>query len=332
MARNGSGTYNLPIGNPVVTGTTISSATQNTTLTDIATALTQSVAANGETPITANIPMSGFKMTGMGAASSRTDSATLSNVQDGSVNWIAAGGTADAITATYSPAITTLVDGQSCKFRASAANATTTPTFSPNGLIARTITRQGGGTLVAGNIYGANTEVELRYNLANTRWEIVNPNLIGTAPAFIGTNITNLTAGNVVNASKFSVRRSSTQSLTSGMFNTIQFNSKDFDTGNYYDAVTNFRFQPTLAGYYLINVSITILGATLTSCICQIFKNGSYASNLSIGPITSNSTTMNGSVLVSLNGSSDYIDVQALPNGTTLVAATTCVISGALLV
>jgi hypothetical protein len=52
MSRNGSGTYQLPAGNPVVTATTISSTWANTTLTDIATALTNSVAADGQTPIT----------------------------------------------------------------------------------------------------------------------------------------------------------------------------------------------------------------------------------------------------------------------------------------
>ncbi len=52
MSRNGSGTYNLPAGNPVVTGTTISSTWANTTLTDIATALSNSIASDGQTPIT----------------------------------------------------------------------------------------------------------------------------------------------------------------------------------------------------------------------------------------------------------------------------------------
>jgi hypothetical protein len=52
MSRNGSGTYNLPAGNPVVTGTTISSTWANNTLSDIATALTNSVSADGQTPIT----------------------------------------------------------------------------------------------------------------------------------------------------------------------------------------------------------------------------------------------------------------------------------------
>lgn len=47
MSRNSSGTYSLPAGNPVVTGTTITSTWANTTLSDIATALTDSLSRTG---------------------------------------------------------------------------------------------------------------------------------------------------------------------------------------------------------------------------------------------------------------------------------------------
>jgi hypothetical protein len=52
MSRNGSGTYTLPAGNPVVSGTTITTAWANTTLNDIAATLTGSIAADGQTVIT----------------------------------------------------------------------------------------------------------------------------------------------------------------------------------------------------------------------------------------------------------------------------------------
>ena len=73
MSRNGSGTYTLPAGNPVVTGTTISSTWANNTLSDIATALTQSLAKDGQTVPTANIPMGSFKITGLGAPTTAGD-------------------------------------------------------------------------------------------------------------------------------------------------------------------------------------------------------------------------------------------------------------------
>lgn len=51
MPRNGNGSYSLPKP-PFVPGTTISSADVNSDFSDIATALTGSVAADGQTPIT----------------------------------------------------------------------------------------------------------------------------------------------------------------------------------------------------------------------------------------------------------------------------------------
>lgn len=77
MSRNGSGIYNLPTGNPVVTGTTITSNWANTTLSDISTALTGSVASDGQTPITGNIQMGGNKITGMANGTALTDAATV---------------------------------------------------------------------------------------------------------------------------------------------------------------------------------------------------------------------------------------------------------------
>lgn len=47
MPRNSGGVYSLPAGNPVVTSTTISSTWANTTLSDLATAMTASVARDG---------------------------------------------------------------------------------------------------------------------------------------------------------------------------------------------------------------------------------------------------------------------------------------------
>jgi len=73
MSRNGSGTYSLPAGNPVVTGTTISSTVHNATLADLAAEMTNSLAKDGQTVPTANIPMGGFKLTGLAAATLNGD-------------------------------------------------------------------------------------------------------------------------------------------------------------------------------------------------------------------------------------------------------------------
>ena len=74
MARNGSGTYSLVSGNPVVTGTTISSTTHNNTNTDLETALTDSVAKNGETVMTGALDFNGQGVTDTGAITANADS------------------------------------------------------------------------------------------------------------------------------------------------------------------------------------------------------------------------------------------------------------------
>lgn len=75
MSRNGSGTYNLPAGvNPVVTGTSITSTWANTTLNDIASALTGSLASDGQTPMTGNLNANGYKIVGLVAGTASGNS------------------------------------------------------------------------------------------------------------------------------------------------------------------------------------------------------------------------------------------------------------------
>ncbi len=73
MSRNGVGVYSLVSGNPVVTGMIISSTWANNTLSDIATALTNSLASNGETTVIGNIPMASYKLTGLAVATTSGD-------------------------------------------------------------------------------------------------------------------------------------------------------------------------------------------------------------------------------------------------------------------
>lgn len=113
--------------------------------------------------------------------------ATLNDVltKDGSGNAVfaanvggipvaAAGGTVDAITANYTPDVT-LSDQKMVAVVAAGANTSTTPSFAPDGLTAHTIVKNGGQALVAGDISGAGHVIILEYNLANTRWELLNP-------------------------------------------------------------------------------------------------------------------------------------------------------------
>jgi hypothetical protein len=95
--------------------------------------------------------------------------------------WAVAAGTADVITLTLAPAAPALVDGLCVSFRASGANTVTTPSLNVNGLGAKTIVKQGGQALGIGDIPRALYECICVYNLANTRWELLNPDNPNTA-------------------------------------------------------------------------------------------------------------------------------------------------------
>jgi len=83
MSRNGSGTYSLPAGNPVVTSTTISSTWANNTKNDLAAALTDSVAADGQTPMTGDLDLNTNKIVNLADPTLVQDAVTLNFLQAG---------------------------------------------------------------------------------------------------------------------------------------------------------------------------------------------------------------------------------------------------------
>ena len=91
-----------------------------------------------------------------------------------------AGGTADAITADFTPNVA-LTNGTAVIVRAGAANTTTTPTFAPDGLTAKTIVKGNNLALVAGDIAGAGHWLEMNFDTALDKWVLKNP-ATGIAP------------------------------------------------------------------------------------------------------------------------------------------------------
>lgn len=82
MSRNGTGTYVLPTGNPVVSGTAITSTWANNTLSDIANTLTQSLASDGQTPMTGNLNVNGNNINSVATLNVTTENVSTSNVTD----------------------------------------------------------------------------------------------------------------------------------------------------------------------------------------------------------------------------------------------------------
>jgi hypothetical protein len=150
-ARDGSGTYVLPAGNPVSTGTTISSTWANSTLSDIATALTNSLSKDGQTVPTANLPMGGFKHTNVADATSRNQYASAGQVQDGSTKTLTSVSGTNTIIGSLNPPLTSYATEMVVSFTPT-GNNTGAATLSINGLSARPIVKFDGDALVSGDL------------------------------------------------------------------------------------------------------------------------------------------------------------------------------------
>ena len=163
MARNGSGTYSLPAGNPVTTGTVISSTWANSTLNDLGSALTASLAYDGQTTPVANLPMGGYVHTNVGNATLRTNYPSAGQVQDGTFTYLTSVSGTDTITAVAPISMTAYAAGQTFRFIAAGANTTTGVTININGIGAKSITKNGTTALAIGDIVSGSI-VEVTYD------------------------------------------------------------------------------------------------------------------------------------------------------------------------
>ena len=103
MPFNGSGVYSFPslLGsfNPAISGQQATPADWNTLAADItANGLSNAICKDGQTVITANIPLAGFKLTGVGSGTAQTDAVNVSQLQSGAGIYAADTGAVNVIT------------------------------------------------------------------------------------------------------------------------------------------------------------------------------------------------------------------------------------------
>jgi hypothetical protein len=208
----------LPSGNPVNNGTTIDPAWANTTLTDIATALTQSISQDGQTPITNNLPMTGFRHINVANAQNRNEYASAAQCQDNTFDWLTAVAGTDTITASAAIVMGSYAAGQCFRFVSSGANTTTSVTLNINGLGAKAITKNGSTALAVGDI-PSGAVVEVVYDGA--QFQLVGTSVNHASNADSATTATNAT--NATNLTGTSTANVPTSALGSGTANSTTF-------------------------------------------------------------------------------------------------------------
>jgi len=103
----------------------------------------------------------------------------------------------------------------------------------------------------------------------------------------------------------FNAYATSNASITQSTFTKVPLAAEFFDTDNNFDTST-YRFTPTKAGYYQVNVS-TSLTTSGGRVINQIYKNGSSFCRVADSTSVTDYSSA-GSTLVYMNGSTDYLE------------------------
>jgi hypothetical protein len=198
MSRNGSGVQTSPGASfPAVAATLIESTKFNSIINDINTSITQSIASDGQTPITANLPMGGFKHTGAAAAAgsgeyaeyaqmntaiavvatsvttevTNRNAAIVTAEQTQLYTAFTTTGTSTAYVATPSPAIATPAANARLRLKFHLASGAT-PTLTVGTVTAALQQYDGTGTLVAATL-GINQLADVEYN--GTVYVVINP-------------------------------------------------------------------------------------------------------------------------------------------------------------
>lgn len=127
----------------------------------------------------------------------------------------------------------------------------------------------------------------------------------------------------VTQINSVSAYNSVSTTLATSAFTKVTFGTEAFHTGTAFDT-TNSRYLPLVAGKYIITWNITISETTGVFYGSAVFQNGSQLKN---GPFRTATTTgtglgLEGSVIVDLNGSTDYVEIYGFNGSGAITAAT----------
>jgi hypothetical protein len=161
---------------------------------------------------------------------------------------------------------------------------------------------------------------------------VTNSNQTVTLPDVTGTV---MVSGNMP---AFSAYLSAAQNISASTLTKVAFNAENFDTANCFDSTTNYRFTPTVAGYYQINAMVNCVSGSANNLgYTKLYKNGSdyLTGGNAVFYFTSGGTSqmeLTTSVVVYMNGSTDYLEIYGYNSGVTSPQFSSgCVFSGCLL-
>lgn len=238
---------------------------------DFATGINQCLNKDGSNAATGNLNLGGFRYTNVGAATARTDLAQVGQVQDGDYIWLGTtGGTATAMTANATPAITAYKAGQKFRMKIGASlestgSTATAHTLAINGLAAKNIVNNEDGTNPTLGTWVAGAIMEVVYD--GTNLVIINDpgGWLSYTPTFTpnGGSISSLNIQRAVFRKHFRTVHLqiyaifNTSSVGANIDVSLPVNTKP--TANLFYAIS-MMFSATLKTGYIKNNSTSVLG------------------------------------------------------------------------
>ena len=111
---------------------------------------------------------------------------------------------------------------------------------------------------------------------------------------------------------KFSVQLTSGQTITNNTWVKVANATVNFDTNSNYDGVTNYRFTPTVSGYYQLVGRVEFSAGTLSTNGLDIYQNGTTTGEYLGDLNASNPTSLTLTAILHFNGSTDYAELYAI--------------------
>jgi len=120
------------------------------------------------------------------------------------------------------------------------------------------------------------------------------------------------------NAPAFSAKAAVDQSFSTSTWTKVVLGTEEFDTANCFDNATNYRFTPTVAGYYNFQAHIRINYSSTAgdTIFVAVYKNGSEVGRASRLGVTGNWGVLPISTMCYMNGSTDYVELYVQSNHT----------------
>ena len=119
------------------------------------------------------------------------------------------------------------------------------------------------------------------------------------------------------NTPSFAAYNDAAQSISSGSWTKLIFNTESWDTDSAFDSSTNYRWTPGETGKYLIWSNVYLTSATYGDVKLYIYKNGSSTSYRYVMK-QADGSGMEVVALMSLS-SSDYVEMYLYAHGGTAV-------------